>query len=203
MGKEVIHNPVTGETLLVMESSADVFKFAVHFRPGGATAAAHIHPTQWQTITVLSGELHCRTGRKRQVIRAGESVKIAPGAAHTQWNPTEHETIAVEELRPADRFHLFFRIVFALAWDGRTNAEGVPDPLIGAAFLAEFKDVLRPARLRHRIFFGLLAPVSRLLGYGEIIRGYIREFESSPARGQLTLAQHEESIQAGIEKIAA
>lgn len=183
--QEIIHNPVTGETLYVLESTPEVFKAAYRLRPGGAVAAAHYHPSHEQSITVLAGELHCRVGRERCVVRAGETLRIPPGTRHDQSNPGAEEVIAIEELRPGARFRTMFRVVFALAWDGRTNSRGYPDLMIGAAFLDEFKDVLRPARRRERILFALLAPVSRLLGHDRILARYLREFEAGPARGHL------------------
>jgi quercetin dioxygenase-like cupin family protein len=183
--QEIIHNPVTGETLYVLESTPEVFKIAFRLRPGGAVAAAHYHPSQEQKISVLAGELHCRVGRERIVIRAGETARIPPGTVHDQSNPTETEAVAIEELRPGARAHTMFRVLFALAWDGRTNSRGYPDLLIAAAFLEEFNDVVRPARSSERALFALLAPVSRLLGYGRVLERYLREFESGPARGNL------------------
>ena len=203
MDREIIHNPITGETLYVLESTAETFKFEFRLRPGGVVAGEHIHPTQQQTITVLSGELHCQAGKNQYVIRADESVTIPPGMTHSQWNPTNTEVFAIKELRPAGRFHHMFRTVFALARNGRTNAKGVPRPLIGAAFMAEFKDVIRPARLRHRLIFGLLAPLCRLLGYRQIIRNYITEFELNAERGNLPKFRSSEGVRLEAKRARA
>lgn len=198
METETIHNPITGETLYVLESTPRIFKFEFRLKPNGAIAGEHSHPKQEQTITVLSGELNCQIGKTRKILRAGESATIPPNTVHHQWNPTENEVVAIEEHRPAKRMHVFFRVAFELAWDGKTDLEGVPHPLIGAALLSEFKDVVRPARLKHRILFGFLAPVSRLLGYREIIRRYINEFESGIARGPAAMMQNEERMRPEI-----
>lgn len=185
MNKEQIINPITGETLHILESTNEVFKFQYQLEPHGAIASEHVHPAQQQTITVVAGELHCRVGDRQIVIRAGESVTIPAGVVHDQWNPTEKEVIAIEEYHPAGRIHQMFQTLFALARDGETDDKGVPYPLIGAAFVAEFADVIRPARLRHRLIFGWLGSISRLFGYGKIIRGYLNNFESSSQRANL------------------
>jgi quercetin dioxygenase-like cupin family protein len=181
---EIIHNPVTGETLFVLESTPEIFRFAYRLGPGGAVSAAHYHPSQQQKITVLAGRLHCRVGRAEREFGAGDSIVIPAGVAHDQWNPTATEVIAIEEHRPGHRIHAMFRVVFALARDGRTDRRGFPRPLVAAAFLAAFKDVARPAKLTLRVCLALLAPVSRLLGYGRLMDRYLREFETGPARGQ-------------------
>jgi quercetin dioxygenase-like cupin family protein len=178
MNKEKIVNPVTGETLHILESNAQIFKFKYQLDPRGAIAGEHLHPAQQQTITVVAGELHCRVGDRPFIIRKGESVAVRAGIVHDQWNPTEKEVIAIEEYHPAGRIHQMFHILFALARDGKTDHKGVPYPLIGAAFVREFRVVIRSARFRHRLIFDGLGAISRLFGYGKIIRGYLNNFES-------------------------
>jgi quercetin dioxygenase-like cupin family protein len=177
MYKERINNPVAGETLYVLESNEEVFRIEFAIDPGKAIAAEHIHPFQDQAIYVIKGALGCRIGDVNRFLAAGEYAIIPAGASHYQWNPTAQETRAIEEIRPAGKAHNFFRVLFALAREGKTNSKGVPKPLIGAAFASEFKDFIRPKSPWLRFLFGLLGPVSILLGYREIIRAYIERFE--------------------------
>jgi quercetin dioxygenase-like cupin family protein len=172
---EVLTNPVTGETLKVLESNSAVFKVEYNLRQGGAVPADHYHPWQEQIISVVSGELHCRIGKETRILRAGDKARIPPGVTHTQWNPTETEAVAIEELRPAGESHNMFRVVFALARDGKTNSKGIPKPLIGAALTSVFKDEVRPSGLGLRLLFGSLSAISRLLGYERIIHRYINK----------------------------
>jgi mannose-6-phosphate isomerase-like protein (cupin superfamily) len=118
MSLEVLTNPVTGETMRVLESNAEVFKIQYDLELGGAVPAVHFHPHQTQIISVIEGELHCQAGDRIVVLRPGESVEIPPRTIHTQWNPTETTAVAIEELRPALRTHNLFRVMFALARDG-------------------------------------------------------------------------------------
>ncbi len=178
MANETIHNPVTGETLYVLASTEKIFQFEYSIRPGSSIAAEHLHPFQEQTVYVLEGKLGCRINGSDHVLSSGEWVKIPAGTRHFQWNPTHTEARAIEEIRPAGRAHNMFRVAFALARDGKTDSKGVPKPLIGAALVAEFKDVVRPTAISLRILFGLLGPISYLLGYRRIIRKYIEEFEA-------------------------
>jgi len=180
--QETIYNPITGEKLLVLESTAEVFKMEFSIEPHSEIAGEHIHPFQEQTVLVTKGELHCRIDGVDSVLRAGDSATVPAGARHFQWNPTDTEARAIEEYRPAGRIHNLFRVLFMLAQEGEINRKGIPKPLIGAAFMAEFKDTGRPSSIGLRLLFGLLAPVSRLLGYRETIRNYIEKFETADKR---------------------
>jgi quercetin dioxygenase-like cupin family protein len=183
--QEIIFNPVTGERLLVLESTTEVFRVGFSISPQSEIAGEHLHPFQEQTILVTKGELHCRINGINHVLHAGDSATIPAGARHFQSNPTDFEARSIEEFRPAGRIHSFFRVLFTLAQEGKTNRQGIPHPLIGAAFIAEFKDTVRVSSLGLRLLFGLLAPVSRLLGYRRIIRDYIERFETTDERAAL------------------
>lgn len=174
---EIIHNPVTGETLYVLESTDEVFRFEFEIDPGCEIAAEHVHPELEQTIRVVEGELRCRMEGVERTLTAGESVVVPAGTAHFQWNPTNTTTRAIEEYRPAGDAHNFFRVAFGLARDGHTDRKGVPKPLIGAALLSEFDGFVRPTSIYLRILFRVLGPVSRLLGYDCTIAKYLARFE--------------------------
>ena len=184
--KEIIYNPVTTERLLVLESNERVFKMGFSIEPHSKIAGEHFHPFQEQTIIVTVGELHCTINGKNHVLRAGESVTIPAGARHFQWNPTDTETRAIEEYLPAGRIHNFFRVLFKLAAEGKTNQKGIPDPLIGAALTAEFKDTVRVSSVYLKILFGVLAPFSEFLGYRKTIRNYVEKFKKADERAALS-----------------
>ncbi len=177
MNNEIIHNPVTGETLRVLESNEDVFRVEFTIKPGGEIAGEHLHPFQDQSIFVLEGKLGVRIGETNYIMSAGAAKVIPAGTPHFQWNADDGETRAVEQFRPAGRAHDMFRVVFALARDGHTDSKGVPKPMIGAAFVSEFKDVLRPTSTKLRLFFAILGPLSQVLGYRRVIREYIDRFK--------------------------
>lgn len=184
--QETIYNPVTGEKLLVLESTEEVFRMGFAIEPHSEIAGEHIHPFQQQSVTVTKGELHCRIDGVTSVLRAGDSATIPAGARHFQWNPTDREARAIEEYRPAGRIHSLFRVLFTLAREGKTNRKGIPKPLIGAAFMAEFKDTGRPSSVGLRLLFGVLAPLARLLGYRKTIRNYVEKFEMANERAALS-----------------
>ncbi|HYC53486.1 MAG TPA: cupin domain-containing protein [Candidatus Binatia bacterium] len=173
MDDEVLENPVTGESMRVLESTAQVFKAQYSLRPHGEIPGEHLHPNKEQRISVLSGEMHVRVAGEHRIVRAGQTTAIPTGARHFQWNPCDCEAVVVEEIRPAGRIHDFFKVLFGLARDGRTDANGYPPLLLSAAVFCEFKDSIRPAPLVLRILFGVLGPVALATAYRRQIRKYL------------------------------
>lgn len=80
----------------------------------------------------------------------------------------------IEELHPAGRIHEFFRVLFRLARDGRTDAKGFPPPLLAAALFSEFKDTIRMAPLGTCVLLTVLAPIASVLGYRREIEERLR-----------------------------
>ena len=105
MAEEILENPVTGETMRILESTAETFAIEYALRPHGEIALEHFHPNIAQEITVRSGEMHVTVNGEHKVIKAGESLTAPPSAYHFQWNPCDIETIAIEKYRPAGRNH--------------------------------------------------------------------------------------------------
>ena len=176
MDDEVLENPVTGESMRVLESTAQTFKAQYSLRPHGEIPGEHFHPHKEQRISVLSGEMHVRVEGENRVVRAGETTTIPLGAAHFQWNPCDSEAVVIEEIRPAGRIHDFFKVLFGLARDGRTDGNGFPPLLLAAAVFSEFEDSIRPASRGLRLVCGMLGPMALALGYRRQIEKYLRPF---------------------------
>jgi quercetin dioxygenase-like cupin family protein len=175
MDDEILENPVTGESLQVLESNAQTFKARYALRPHGEIAGEHVHPHREQLISVLAGELHVRIEGEHRIVRAGETALVPPGARHFQWNPSDVEAIVVEEIRPAGRMHDFFKVLFGLARDGKTDAQGYPPPMLAAALFSEFKDSVRPAPLGVRLMITMLRPLAQAIGQRRQFDKYVHE----------------------------
>ena len=173
MNEEILENPVTGESLRILESSARTFKAQYSLRPHGEIPGEHLHPHKEQRISVLSGEMHVRINGEHRIVRAGETTTIPLGARHFQWNPYDTEAVVIEEIRPAGRIHDFFKVLFGLARDGRTDANGRPSLVLSAALFAEFKDDIQPAPLGLRLLFGVLGSAALALGYRQQLDKYL------------------------------
>ena len=168
--KEILENPVTGETIRVLESSPEVFKMEFALRPHARVAGTHVHPGQDQRLSVEAGTLVCLVDGETKVVRAGESVLVPAGTRHDQANPHDVPVRAIEEYRPAGRIHDFFRVYFGMAREGLTDRKGVPSPLLAAALFAEFRDSVRPGPLGLRILIAVLSPLAALLGHRRRVR---------------------------------
>lgn len=170
--EDTIKNPVTGEKAVFRqtgdETDGRLLQFDLFVEPGGFVAAEHIHPSQTEHFTVNEGELRLRKEDDEETYQAGEEATIPPGTPHVWWNSGDEELHVTVELRPADRFDAFLTSLFALAQDGKTDDQGMPNPLHLAVMMQEYDDVIYPSsppRLVQKLLFGMLAPIGSWLGY--------------------------------------
>jgi mannose-6-phosphate isomerase-like protein (cupin superfamily) len=169
---DVIDNPVTGERLVFLETSADTGGEYVlvecTVQPNGFVAAAHVHPNQTERFEIESGTVAFKLDGETIVAGAGESVVVPPGSSHKFWNAGETEAVFVTEVRPALGFERLIETMFTLATDGKVNRKGMPSPLRLAVIANHhFGDVrlpFPPAWLQ-RLGLVLAAPLGRLLGF--------------------------------------
>ena len=169
---DVLHNPVTGELLRFVETSAEtggeyVIVEAV-VEPGGFVAAAHLHPHQTERFEILEGTVGFRVNGEEIVVAAGETVSVPPGTGHTFWNAGETDAVFRCEVRPALQFERLIETMFALTADGKTTKKGMPNPLRLAVIAnAHFDDVRLPFPPAWMQKLGLVmgAPLGSMLGY--------------------------------------
>ncbi|MGH3024521.1 MAG: cupin domain-containing protein [Gaiellaceae bacterium] len=170
---DTVENPVTGERITFLATSADTNGEAVVIetvvRPQGFVAAAHVHPFQTERFEVVAGRLGLRVGEETMALGPGESAAVEPGTPHRFWNGGGDDVRFVCEIRPALQFESLLETMFALAADGKTTRKGLPNPLRLAVIARAHFDTVRlpfpPAWLQKTgLAFG--APVGRLLGYG-------------------------------------
>ena len=169
---DTIHNPVTGERITFLATSADTDGDAVVIetvvQPHGFVAAAHVHPAQSERFAVKSGTLGLKAGRKKHELGPGEVVTVEPGTAHRFWNAGDESVTFVCEIRPALQFESLLETMFALAADGKTNRKGMPNLLRLAVIAnAHFGTVRLPFPPSWLQKAGLLlaAPAGRVFGY--------------------------------------
>jgi quercetin dioxygenase-like cupin family protein len=146
---DTIENPVTGEIVRFLQTAAEtdgeLVEVDVTIEPGGAVAAAHVHPYQSERFEVLEGTLEFRHGRDKVLAGPGDVVTVAAGTVHSFRNAGETVARFRCEVRPALQFERFLQTMFALAADGRTNRKGMPSPLRLATIAnAHFDDVRLP-----------------------------------------------------------
>jgi quercetin dioxygenase-like cupin family protein len=148
----------TGGKLLEMEST---------WQPHSTEPAGHYHPYQEEDFTVLEGELIIKMQGRLLLLKAGESLHIAPGVPHSMWNNSKNKTVVNWQVRPAlDTEHLL-ETAAGLAADGKVNKKGMPSLLQVALMANKYSKVFRlskPSFAVQKILFTLLSPVARLAG---------------------------------------
>jgi quercetin dioxygenase-like cupin family protein len=175
---QTIENPVTGERLHFLETSAETngeyVLIETTVQPNGFVAAAHVHPYQTETFEIESGTLAFELDGEKIVAGPGERVTVPAGSAHKFWNAGDSEALFVCEVRPALGFERLIETMFGLAADGKTNRKGMPNPLRLAVIAnAHFDDVRLPfpPEWMQKTGLAMGAPLGRLMGYSPAYDG--------------------------------
>ena len=170
---DTIHNPITGERVTFLATSADTDGEAVVIetvvQPDGFVAAGHVHPSQSERFAVAAGTLGLKVGGEKRTLRPGDVVTVEPGTPHRFWNAGDDEVRFVCEVRPALQFESLLETMFTLAADGKTNRKGMPNPLRLAVIANAHFDTVRlpfPPAWMQKAGLVLGSPLGRLLGYG-------------------------------------
>ena len=170
---QTLVNPVTDERMTFLETATetDGERVVIELRadPGGAVAAAHVHPSQWETFSVVSGTLGAKVAGETGEFGPGQTLGVAPGVAHTWWNAGDDELVFRCEVRPALQFESLIETMFSLAADGKTNKKGMPNPFRLAVIAnAHFDTVQLPVvpAWMQKVALAMGAPVGKAMGYG-------------------------------------
>jgi quercetin dioxygenase-like cupin family protein len=167
---DVIENPLTGQRLIFLVTSADsdgeLFAAEGIFPPGGFAGVAHIHPHQDEHFEVLAGHAVFDIDGARHVLGANDTIDALRGTKHTFANAGEDEMRVRFEFRPAlastDRF---YELYFAFAQQGRVNSKAMPDLLdIATVWPVTSKHAVLatpPPVIQHALF-RVLAPIARI-----------------------------------------
>jgi mannose-6-phosphate isomerase-like protein (cupin superfamily) len=192
---DIVENPITGERVVVRiggdDTNGERLVCDMYVRPGGRVAGAHVHDTLSERFEVVAGVIGYELDGHRGLAGPGERIEVPPGRVHDWWNAGEEELHAVVEVWPCARFEQAIQTSFALAIEGRTNADGMPGLLQLAVIGQEFADVIRftsPPRWIQRALFGVLAPIGRRRGLRAVYPHHraLLEQRSAAARAAAT-----------------
>jgi quercetin dioxygenase-like cupin family protein len=170
---DTIENTATGERLTFLATAADTDGEAVVVetvvQPGGAVAAAHVHPAQTERFAIAEGTLGLKVDGKKLTLGPGEIAVVEAGSAHKFWNAGDEPVRFVCEIRPALQFESLVETMFALAADGKTNRKGMPmNPFRLAVIAKAHFDTVRlpfPPAWMQTTVLTVGAPLGRALGY--------------------------------------
>jgi mannose-6-phosphate isomerase-like protein (cupin superfamily) len=167
---ETIENPVTHDRVIFLVTAQDtdgaLLEFDDFLGIGYVSPPEHVHPGQEERFEVISGLLGLRINGRKLRLHAGETVAVPPGTPHTIWNAGTNQTHLRVEFQPALQTEAFFRSMFALARDGKTDKQGRPSLLQFAAGASQYgMYVTKPAISFQKLLFAVLGPLARALGY--------------------------------------
>ena len=144
-----IENPVTGEQITFVRTAADtggaLLELEDRWTRRGQRTVEHVHPEMEERFEVISGTARFLIDGNELSAGPGDEVAVAPGTRHVAWNPSDEPVQLVLRFRPALRWEDFVERLFALAADGATDENGIPEPAVMRAMLAEFSREIAPA----------------------------------------------------------
>jgi|GEM_PF-4879649 len=170
-----LYNPLTRKTFTVLKSSNDTNGEYVRFDCVADTDSSrksgfvHIHPTQTEIITVVSGSMMAVVNGKKVRYNAGEMLVVKPGEEHQWWNASKKEKLnLVTEIRPALQTEHLYKLTCAFAQAHYNHIQDAPNLLQLAVLLDHYSDIYVIAgkwTLLKKATFKVLATIGRLKGY--------------------------------------
>jgi quercetin dioxygenase-like cupin family protein len=138
---EIMENPVSGERFVWRATTAstggEYCEFDLFLAPGARIAAAHRHPSQLETFSVLSGTLEMKIAGQRRIVPAGEEAAVPAAPAHALGNPGDEPAHAVVRITPSYVIDEFFAAFCRMAGSGLLNKAGLPRNPLRFAVLAD------------------------------------------------------------------
>jgi quercetin dioxygenase-like cupin family protein len=166
--REVIVNPVSGQTVTFLSTTRDALVTRFDVEPGRPHDPRHIHPMQIETITVVEGRIRgFFPDKSERVLEPGQKWEIPAGSPHT-WAPINAPVQLQIEFRPALRTRRLMTRLFGLAEAGRTNSRGMPGPFQVSVTALEYERELRlasPPWALQKVLLSAVAPLARIFGY--------------------------------------
>jgi mannose-6-phosphate isomerase-like protein (cupin superfamily) len=170
-----ISNPLTKKTFNFLRTAKDTngeyvrIKCTADTDSNKQTGFVHIHPSQTEIITVLSGSMMTVVNGKKLRYNAGEMLVIKPGDAHQWWNASKKEKLTlITEIRPAMQIEEMYEATCAMAQARKADPLHKPNLLQLAVLLDHYADNYAIAgswTLLKKTAFKVLAAIGRFKGY--------------------------------------
>jgi quercetin dioxygenase-like cupin family protein len=167
-----IADPVGGQRWVFRRTGADtngeLLEADFYVTPGGFVRE-HVHPTQEETFTGVSGTFVLDVGGEAKTIGPGDHVVIPPRTPHGFRDASEDAHLIVQ-VRPALHLDDYFRTFLGLSRDRRIRmpVKGLPGPLFDVALLLDrFAPEIAAPRVPlglQRVMWRVLARIARLRG---------------------------------------
>lgn len=148
------------------ESASARIDFEITMAPDAIGPPRHIHLSQEESWTVLSGELSVQVDDGWRSLCAGDRLTVPPGTVHTLKNRSK-ETVRFRDVHlPALDFHEYIEDLDRLRASGKLSTRMTPRTLIyGAMVLVAHRPMQLSASAPQRAAESVLAIIGRALGY--------------------------------------
>lgn len=170
-GTTLINN-ATGEAYTFLEtcesSGGKYTKVRFDLKPGSLRPAMHIHQIQHENFEVLSGIYTYEINGEKRKISAGQSVDLPLGVPHTHYNDETIDCVVIQTVSPALDFEDILARLIELNNTGKIK-NGEPPLLEVMVWLQKYKAKTYLAGVPvgiQNVMAILLAPIGRMLGYG-------------------------------------
>jgi quercetin dioxygenase-like cupin family protein len=169
---QIIENPVTGERIEFLRTSADtggeLLELELELAADGRVPGAHVHPEQEERFHVLEGTMRFRLGMRAIVAQAGDTVVVPAGRVHKFSNGGDRPARVRVEVAPALDTEELLCTTAELAHEGHVMPSGMPKPLHLALFVQRFRREVRapfPPAWMVRALMAPLAAMARSRGH--------------------------------------
>jgi quercetin dioxygenase-like cupin family protein len=163
---QIIENPVSGERIEFLRTSADtageLLEFELELAADGRVPGAHVHPEQEERFHVLEGTMRFRLGMRTIVANAGDSVVVPAGRVHKFANGGDGTARARVGVVPALGMEDLLTTTAELADAGAVLRSGMPKPLHLALFVRRFRREVRAPFPPPPVVQAALAPLAAL-----------------------------------------
>lgn len=170
---DVIVNPVSTDRIVFLRTRSDgngeLLQFDNFHQPNGIGPVPHQHPLQEETFIVKRGAFAITIEGQERVVKAGETVVVPRGAAHTWHIVGTDELHLLTEFRPALHFEEIIETICGLAQAGKMDHKGNPNPLQMTVTLYAYPGefwLVGPPIFAQKVLYGGLGPVLKhVFGY--------------------------------------
>ena len=158
-----------GTSFKLVQSDTDTggarCEFEITLPPGAPSPPKHFHPRQTEWWTVQEGTLSVYVNGSWRSLRAGESVSIPAGTAHTLKNRSNGTARVLDVHEPALDFQQYIEKLHALVTAGKISSPSRPSTLFHFALLWREQQTQVAASAPQRFGLALLARLASLFGY--------------------------------------
>lgn len=180
-GPRVLENPTSGEKVIIHTSARnsdgrhwELEAFIPAYK--GKIPAAHFHPRATERFEIIAGQARYMLAGKEYDAGPGDVILVPPGTAHIHPWSNSAEGLHMRQTTDLDqpdfaaleKFDAMIETLFALAQEGKVNAQGQPNLLQFAVILHDIQPegylAGLPITLQH-LLIGGLAGLGRRFGY--------------------------------------